>query len=742
MVSANDDPDLSRNLGVFTVFTVATGTMIGAGIFVLPGPAAAGAGPAAALSFLLAGSIAMIATMCSVELATAMPRAGGSYHFASRSMGPLIGTIVGLGAWISLIFKGSFALVGLGWYITYFSPFPILAVAAIGGLILIVLNWVGARETGRLQNLVVLGLVAILAVFAGSGIFAIEQATLEPFVPEGIEGVVMTTGLVFISYLGIVKATAVAGEAKDPGRTLPRALLSSVVFVTFLYVLVMLIITGVMPIPDIEASTTPVADAGSIFLGTFGGAMVALAGIFATVSTANAAILSSSRFPFAMARDGLLSPTFKHISPRFGTPGPSIWFTGLVMVGLALLLDVEQLAKLGGTFGILVFALLNVIVVLLRASRPEWYDPEYRVPLSPVLPLIGAAAAVLLIPFMGLLSQLTAIGFILIGIGWYAIQTRTGEPVHPDHDIRDQLKRVEYRQAIEEKEERLPGDTATGAHILVEIEAEQPNQELLEILASFAHHLDAILDVMVITEVPSQIPIGEYDHDVDREWLTTLEERLEEKECSVSFDHILARDRTDALLNKINGDTELLVVEWHDPIRKYHLRESHVDEILRTKVPVNLAVFKHRDPNQLQDLVVATTAEPYNRAEVELADAIANWTSAALTLVKVIPEDASQEVETTAEEYLNRLTDLVESPAQTELLYRDDVETALIERGNDADLLLLGAPGYTDRLHDFFGQTTDIVAAETESSVLVAKDADTQMSWYRRLWQRFSRKRQ
>ena len=403
------DSDLRRELGVFAVFTITTGTMLGAGIFVLPGPAAEGAGPAAALSFGLAGVIALVATMCAVELATAMPESGGPYHFTSRAMGPLIGTVVGFGAWLALVFKGSFALVGLGWYVTEFSAVPVLGVAVVGGFLLTVVNWIGAEKSGGLQNLIVGGLVVILGVFVGKGLFAADTTLWRPFTTTGVEGVVATTGLVFISYLGVVKATAVAEEVEDPETTLPRALFSAVVFVTLLYVAVMLVITGVMPLNDISESTAPLADAGGLFLGALGGAVIAIAGILATVSTANAAVLSSSRFPFAMSRDGLMTPKLRQRSSRFDTPTWAVWLTGGVMIALVLVFrgDVEVLAKLGGTFGILVFAILNVTVVLLRSAQPEWYEPAYRVPFSPWLPLAGAAATLLLIPFMGLLSQVT-----------------------------------------------------------------------------------------------------------------------------------------------------------------------------------------------------------------------------------------------------------------------------------------------------------------------------------------------
>lgn len=734
-----DDADLARDLGVFAVFTIASGTMIGAGIFVLPGPAAEGAGPASALSFGIAGLIALVATMCAVELATAMPKAGGPYYFTSRAMGPLVGTVVGFGAWLALIFKGSFALVGLGWYVTEFWAVPVLGVAIVGGLSLILVNWAGAEETGHLQNLVVIGLVAILAVFAGGGLFAANTERWTPFATTGVEGIVTTTGLVFISYLGIVKATAVAEEVEDPGETLPRALFGAVVFVTLLYVGVMLIVTGVMPIEEIAESTAPVAEAGRLFLGALGGAVIALAGIFATVSTANAAILSSSRFPFAMSRDGLVTPKLGEASPRFGTPSRSIWLTGGVMIALVLVLDVEGLAKLGGTFGILVFALLNVTVVLLRRSRPEWYDPDYQVPFSPALPLAGAIAALALIPFMGRLSQVSALAFVLIGIGWYYVQTRRGEEVKPDHDLRDQLLGAQYRQSIEEKRARI-GNLATGGpHVLVETAAGETNPHLLTVMRAFADRFDADLDVFTITEVPPQIPLAEADHDVSDDWISRIERELALQNHVVVFDHVRTRDRTEAALESVNDRTELVVVDWHDPIRKHHLQESHVDELLRSDVPVRLAVLKHRRTGEIGDIVVATDAGPYGRAEVELADAIATVTGATLTLVTAIPEDAAEEAVTSARTYLEELTGLLSSPAETELLEASDVDRALVRRANEADLLVMGAPTRPDRVHEFFGQTTDYVAAETKTSVLVVKEPGEQVPFSRRLWRRLRR---
>jgi len=747
-MSDNQDSELQQDLGTAAIFTIASGTMIGAGIFILPGPAAAGAGPASTLSFALAGLIALVATMCAVELATGMPKAGGPYYFASRAMGPLVGTVVGLGAWLALIFKGSFALVGLGWYVREVSPAPVVAVAVVGGVLLTLVNWVGAETTGKVQNVVVVALVAILAFFSGSGFLAADPELWADFATEGLGGIIATTGLVFISYLGIVKATAVAEEVKDPGKTLPRAMFAAVIFVTLLYVSVMLVVTGLMPITDIAESSAPVADAGREILGSLGGTLIAFAGILATLSTANAAILSSSRFPYSMSRDGLVSRRLGSTSERFGTPTLSIWLTGGIMVILAVVFDVEGLAKLGGTFGILVFALLNVTVVLLRRSQPEWYQPAYRAPFSPLLPLLGAVAALLLLPFMGLLSQVSAAAFIALGIVWYFVAKRTGEPIEPDYDVRTQVLGARYEESLADQRDKLDTeDLITGPCVLVEVAKGTAHPHLSSIMRALSHGLEADLKVVTITEVPPQVPLDGVgvDHDpdaqgeADQEWRERLVEELSLKDQSVTFTEVRTHSRTDALLDSIDDRFQLVLVDWQDAVEESQLRRSHVDEILRSKCPVRLAVLKYRGESEIKEIVVATETGPYDRAEVEVADAIAAETGASLALVKAIPEDTSEEAETSALDYLEELSDILSSPTEKELIRTDDVERALIERANRSDLVILGAPSRPGRHRDFFGQTTDAVAAATEVSVLVVKEPGEQLPLLTRLWRRLRR---
>ena len=731
--------ELSRELGFFAVFATATGTMIGAGIFVLPGVAAAGAGPGAALSFLFAGLITCVAAMSVSELATAMPKAGGDYYFVSRATGPLVGSMVGMGAWLALVLKGSFALVGLGQYVYHFSPVPILLTAAAGGILLTLVNVIGAKASGTLQNFIVVALLVIMVIFAVVGLTAVERETLAPVLPFGWGGVFSTTGVVFISYLGVMKAAAISEEVKNPGRNLPLGILSSVLVVTVLYVLTMVIVTGVLPLDVVTEAPAPLADAGGIFLGALGGMVVAVAGLLATLSTGNAALLSSSRYPFAMARDGLMTEWISGIHKQFRTPARSIVCTGAVMTGLALLLDVEGLAKLGGAFGLIVFALVNISVVILRRTQPAWYRPSFHIPFYPVLPLAGAVAALALLPGLGLLSHVSAVALALIATAWYFWRRKTveaeGNALQPEYGLADRLQELQQVQSLEEKrvalegirEEgpRAPGDQEEPVRVLVEVEEGKPYKQLLALAAAFGHRYGFPVDVVMVTEVPYQRPLETEVSSPSPQWMEKLQRRMEEHGVPFRFHHLIARDRARAILGLVEPDVRIVLLDWHRAFRITHLLGSYVDTVLR-KSPARVAILKYRGHKKYDRILVATAGSPYATAEVELADAVASFTGATLTFMMVLPPDASETREEQAREYLQRLNDLTDNEAELLLARGEDVTREILTAGEDHDLVVLGSSREVS-LRTFFGRyvvgrTADDIGERAEGSVLVARD--------------------
>lgn len=733
-VPLGSGPELSRKLGVYAVFTTATGTMIGAGIFILPGIAAEAAGPGAALSFLFAGCIALVTALSACELATAMPRAGGPYFFVSRAMGSLFGAIVGLGAWIALVFKGSFALVGLAEYLFIFIQAPLTAMALGAGVLLILVNLVGARASGSLQNVIVAVLLLLMGLYVVWGSFALDIDTLRPLLPMGWSGVLAGTGLVFIAYLGIIAAATISEEVTDPGRSIPRGIIAAVVVVTLLYVVTMVVVTGVLPMDQLLIEAAPVASAAGVFMGGVGLIVMAIAGILATASTGNAAVLGSSRYPFAMARDNLMTSWLNDISSRFGTPVRSILITGGVMLALVLVFDVEQLAKLGSAFNVLVFVLVNLSVILLRRAAPEWYEPVFRVPFVPILPGLGAAASLALLPGMGLLAQVAALLFILGGFGWWHFYRDRGEGrAKPEYGVLDQLFRIREVEALEKKRVALreakspspePEEVAEArGHVVVELVHGHPNRHILLLASAVARRERLGIDLVVVTEVPYQTPLAAGVQPLDPEWVEKVRLRLETGGTPVRLHNVLARDRDIAVLDAIDADTRLVLVDWHEPLRIHRLRDSHVDVIIR-KSPVRVAVLKHRGLDSLKKIAVATGGGPYAKTEVEIADALAQVTGAGITFVRVVRPDAPAARVGDAREYLDSLRRLVESPAEVLLVRDDDVVEGLIEATLGHDLLVIGASNEPRFRRTVFGRIPDRVARQADVSVLVTRDPE------------------
>lgn len=425
---------LEKSLTLFDVYAISTGAMFSSGFFLLPGLATAYAGPSTILAYFLAGVLVLPAMFSKAELCTAMPKAGGTYYFLDRSLGPLAGTVGGLGTWLSLIFKSAFALVGMGAYLVLFFDLPIKPLAAALTVAFTAINVFGAKETSTLQRILVTVLLAVLLFFTAQGLFevlsmdaAAVDTQMRPFFAFGVGGLISTVGMVFVSYAGLTKVASVAEEVQNPDRNIPLGMMLSLATATVIYVLGVLIMVAVLPSDALREDLTPVATAGEAFFSwlpePFGLGLIVIAAVAAFASTGNAGILSASRYPLAMARDHLVPQRFSRLG-RFGTPTAAILATAGLILVFILLLSVEGVAKLASAFTLLVFGLLNLSVIVMRESHIPSYAPGYRSPLYPWMQIVGIAATVVLIPTMGLLSILFTAGMIAASIGWYVWYVR------------------------------------------------------------------------------------------------------------------------------------------------------------------------------------------------------------------------------------------------------------------------------------------------------------------------------
>ena len=437
-----DDAELERTIGLTGGLAIGVGTMIGAGIFVFPGLAGGEIGTAAAASFAVGGVIALLVALPTSELATAMPRSGGGYYFISRGLGTLAGTVIGLSLWLGLVFATAFYLVGLGYYaldalaqvglaVGAGSDAVVSVIAVLAGLAFTVLNVTGTENAAKLQNGIVALLLSMLVAFLGFGLleaFGLVAVDTPPGQAANVWGagpVLSVAALVFTSYLGFAQVATVAGEMKDPGRNLPLAMVGSVVTVTVLYVLAIFVATNIFTRDALlSAGETAMVEVGRALLGPAGALVIIVGGLLATMSSANASILSTSRAIYGVSKDALLPRRASRINLRYGTPHVALGMAGGPVVVLAATGQVQLLAEVASFLHLIMYGLMCVALVAIRRDRPAWYDPDFVVPGGPVIPVLGALASFGLIAFMNRLSILVGIAIIAATAGWYFYYAR------------------------------------------------------------------------------------------------------------------------------------------------------------------------------------------------------------------------------------------------------------------------------------------------------------------------------
>ncbi|MYB87589.1 MAG: amino acid permease [Acidimicrobiaceae bacterium] len=417
---------LSRSLGLRHVFVLSTGAMLSSGLFLLPGLAAADAGPSAVLAYALAGVVAVPAMLSVAELSTAMPRAGGAYYFLVRAYGPAVGTFSGMATWLSLVLKDAFALVGMSAYLNIVLDVPAkpLAVVLIAGFTII--NVLGTRASAGVQMLLVGFVLAVMGWFIAVGLPRVGggDGGMEPFFADGTGGLISVVGLVFVSYGGLTKVASAAEEINDPSRNIPLGMGLSLLVSTALYTLGVLVAVAVVPPSLLHDDLAPIYSAAEDVMPTAGAVLVVVAALAAFSSATNAGILAAARYPLAMSRDRLVGERLGRLN-RFNTPAWGVALTGAGMAAVVLTLDVGAIAKVASAFVLLTLALVNSAVLVLRASRIASYAPGFTAPLFPYLQLAGIAIDLYLIVELGPVALLLTGASVVLGVAWYVFYGRT-----------------------------------------------------------------------------------------------------------------------------------------------------------------------------------------------------------------------------------------------------------------------------------------------------------------------------
>jgi APA family basic amino acid/polyamine antiporter len=519
-----DEQRLRRQLRLPAVFAISIAPMLASGVFLLPSLVYGKVGNAAPLVYLVAGLLLIPALLSKAELSTAMPRAGGTYFFLDRALGPMVGTVAGLGTWLAMAFKSAFDLVGLGAYSSLFLDFSFRPVALAICVLLVVVNIAGVRHVARIQVLMVAAVLGVMTWFVAEGLFHAESSRLVPFWTTDADAFLASVGIVFVGFTGLTKVASISEEIDRLERTIPLAMIYALGIATLVYVLVMYVLIGVSDPDGLTGTLTPVAYAAGRFTGRIGVLAFVTAAILAFVSSANAGLAAASRYPFAMGRDDMAPEVFRRLG-RFHTPTNAILLTAALMMVFILVLSPVGIAKLASAFQLMVFGLVSLAVIVMRESRIPSYDPGFRSWGYPWVQIVGILTPVVLIPQLGLMPLLSSGALVALAILWYIYYARdrvarTGALYHlfqrMGRAATPQLDQ-ELRQILREKGLRRRDafeNSVVRAGVLRHREGESYWDLLARAAASFSERLevpaDSILAALSSSSRLGETPIGRH----------------------------------------------------------------------------------------------------------------------------------------------------------------------------------------------------------------------------------------
>lgn len=414
-----------KSLGLLEALTLGIGTMIGAGIFVLSGTAAGMAGPAAILSFAGGGIAVLFTALCCAELVTGLPKAGGPYAFVYEAFGPFPGFITGWSLWVGLSLTTAFYIKGFALYLMYFLPWlPWRWISLMLVFLLTLLHLTGTRQTARLQNILVLVLLALLGSYIACGIPRVDHRLHQPFAPYGWAPVLTASSITFISFLGFELISTAAEQMRNPTRNLPLATVGSVVSVILMYCLIIYVATGIVNYADLGLSSTPIADTAFLLWGRVGASLIVLAGLLATLSSANGSSMAALHVAYAMGRDVFIFPAPTGTAPEDSTPPSIVLLTAAIMIPALLLGQTEWLAEAAGFLHLYPFILMDLAAISLRQKKT--YHPVFLLPGGMLIPLLGITFCLLLVFQVDGRTVMYALCLLVPGVVLYAISSLSG----------------------------------------------------------------------------------------------------------------------------------------------------------------------------------------------------------------------------------------------------------------------------------------------------------------------------
>ena len=716
---------LQRTLSLPGAIAVSVGGML-SGIFVLPGLAVGITGSSVWLAFLVAALCILPAVLSKSELATAMPKSGGTYVYIERAFGPLFGTIAGIGLWLSLLLKSAFSLVGLSFYLyvlievdeSYTKYIALLAL-----LFILLLNVFGVKKVEKTQLIIVTISVLSLITVVFFGFNSFDSKLMEPVFSEGGSGFIAGVAFLYISYAGVTKIAAVAGEIKNPEKNLPRTMIISLLLITTVYVLVALVLVGNVDQSVLSTDIKPIHTLFQTIGGDYFGYFAAAVGVITLMSMANSGVLASSRFPFAMAKDKMMPSFLGLVNSKFMTPVAAILTTSL-LIGLAIVyLDVIKIAKLASAFKVLMFIFNELSVIVLRETNAQWYKPSFRSPLYPYVQLFGIVSGIVLLAFLGIMPIVSVFGVFALGFIIFLVYGRNSDRsgVISNYGILSFLFRgsSSSKSSSSNKADNYEEMTDVDAEIVVPLLGDETSTEMLVEIAASINDKSKLNTVNLI-EIPNQtfleaIDIGSPISESKKRRVLALKKT---KQIDVSYESLTTHDVANSI-NNITGQSacKWLVMEWDGRESSGIFVGNPIGWLLRN-VNSSLALFKDNGIRSFSRVLIALRPGRRNKRFIDVADKICRHFGASLTLLNIVSESDSNQKIKRIEKGSSELISETKSKSVVKIIKSNNPVEAISEESASYDLLILGTPEKDNWISVLFGAGEDRFVKKAACSVL------------------------
>lgn len=409
----------SEKLGLFTCITFAVGSMIGGGIFAMAGVVVNDTGPAAILSYIISGVTVLLSALSFAVISSRSGIDNSAYSYLSKVLSPVWEFITMWAFFISTITAVAFMLISFGEYIDFFLPSISSGLVTIIALIfLVAINLRSVLSIGKAEVFLVSFKMLILFIFVLFGIYKFNVSYLIPFFPSGVEPFVSSAAMLYSSYLGFSVVTNMSGVVKNPQKTIPRALILSIVIVIVIYigVTVSLLMSG-----SKELNHAGLADAASLLMGKWGGGLVALAACVSTMSGSNSSFFGVNQLINQMGRDKFI-PSFE-VSNSFLLSKLNIFFSGIIIGILIYTGDMSAIISYCSVAGIWALVIINVAAFIV--GRKGWKDKGFRLPLNGFIPAVAIISSLTQLPALGWRNVLVGTCMVSIGFIIYCVKIKT-----------------------------------------------------------------------------------------------------------------------------------------------------------------------------------------------------------------------------------------------------------------------------------------------------------------------------